>query len=240
MNYIHSMKTYIIHVSDAYDREKHILSQLENKGLDVEFINEGDKKDITPEIIAKYFKGRTGEVSNVTSCAYKHILAYERFLETDELHALILEDDIFLYSNFNKIQNKVIDEIKSKYIDNCFISLEDSNLKFVKGSERKKQKHLYPKKHGRMAGAYIIDRECARSILNEIKENKCFLPIDLYHNYCSEKEAISIYWCHPAIAKQGSLCGKTESLLPSKQENTISATKYSVMKQYKKLIYSFR
>ena len=49
------MKTFIIHVSNDYEREKHIRKELENKELDTEFINEGDIADLSEIILGKYF-----------------------------------------------------------------------------------------------------------------------------------------------------------------------------------------
>ena len=62
------------------------------------------------------------------------------------------------------------------------ISLEESNLKYVRKSERKEDSLLYKKPIGRMAGAYLMDTICAQALINEIENNKCNLAIDWFHN----------------------------------------------------------
>lgn len=49
------MKAYIIHVSDAYEREEHMRKQLAGKPLKVEFVLDGDKNTLTHGNKLKYF-----------------------------------------------------------------------------------------------------------------------------------------------------------------------------------------
>jgi len=232
-------KTYIIHVSDALEREIYIKKQIGNKEFDSIFIVDGDKKDLTPQIISNYFIEPLNNVSNVSSCAYKHILAYEKIVNDSIDYALILEDDISFYKNFKPQFELLCNEIKAKKIHNCLISLEDSNLQYVKKSEKINNSYLYKKPNGRMAGAYIIDNECAKNILLEIKNNKCSQPIDWFHNQCANKDLISIYWCHPAIAIQGSLNGAMPSMIDDKKFGYTRIVLFSIQKAYKKMLYNF-
>ncbi len=80
------MKTYIIHVSDAYERENFIKKEVQGKDLDVVMVTDGDKKDLKPQIIEKYFKKSLAKVSGATSCAYKHVLAYEYILQNNSIN----------------------------------------------------------------------------------------------------------------------------------------------------------
>src|ERR1035437_2448504 len=233
------VKTYIIHVSDAFEREIYIKKQIANKELDCTFILDGDKKDLTTHIISDYFKEPLNSVSNVSSCAYKHILAYEQIVNNAIEFALILEDDISFYRNFKTQFNLICAEIKSRNIRKYIISLEDSNLQYVKKSKRIQNTFLYKKPNGRMAGAYLIDNECARNILLEIKNNKCFLPIDWFHNHSSNNNLISIYWSHPALAIQGSLNGEMPSMIDNKKFGYTRILLFRIQKAYKKILYHF-
>lgn len=47
------MKTYIIHVSDVYEREKHIKEELKNRNLDIKFVLEGDIKDLSNDVYTR-------------------------------------------------------------------------------------------------------------------------------------------------------------------------------------------
>lgn len=236
------MKTYIIHVSDAFEREKHIKRELNRTELEVEFVNEGDKTDLSEEIIGNYFSGEMADITNASriSCAYKHILSYEKIANANLKYALILEDDILFYRNFNKQLNRIEKEIEKLKLTNFFISLEDSNLKYVKGSERVKNKILYPKPKGRLAGAYLIDIEASKNILAYIKTNTCSLPIDWFHNLCAENKIMQIFWTHPTIATQGSLTGVLKTLIDNKKSGLFRILSYKIQKVYKKLLYSLR
>lgn len=210
------MKTYIIHVSDAYEREKHILEQIKNHNFDIEFILEGDKKDLSSEISESYFNDFMRMHPNAMSCSYKHYLAYKNMVKNNINLALIFEDDIFLENNFDDIFSKITLEIKQEQLSNFLISLEDSNLKYINKSKRISGKYLYKKINGRMAGAYCIDIVCAQNMINYIEKNKFTVPIDWIHNKCSEENVISLFWSQPSICIQGSLNGKLKSLIDNK------------------------
>ncbi len=233
------MKTYIIHVKDAYDREEHMQKQLEGKNLDATYVTDGDKSDLTSAIINKYFSGEMAKISNATSCAYKHILAYESICENDEAIALILEDDIKFYPNFEYL-HKFVKEIKERKITNVMVSLEDSIARYIPRSKRVKGTLLYPEKKGRLAGAYLVDREFAKNMLAYIEKNKVHIPIDWMHNMCSEKKVINMYWSQPAIATQGSLDGSIKSLIDSKEYGGVRAISFRLQRAYKKFLYFMR
>jgi glycosyl transferase family 25 len=234
------MKTYVIHVSDALEREVHIKTQINNKKLDYVFVNEGDKKDLYKPILEKYFTGPLCQASAATSCAYKHILAYEDMLANNTELALVLEDDIFLSENFSEALAKTILEIKRRNLQNFIVSLEDSNLRYVKGSERNKNQLLYKNNHGRMTGAYLTDRAAALKMMQEINKNKCAENIDWFHNRCSEKDIINIYWLHPTIATQGSLNGNISSLIGNKPGGLFRLLSFRLEKNYKKILWRLR
>ncbi len=233
------MKTYVIHVSDAYDREKHMLNQLEGKDLDFSFITEGDKSDLNDAILNKYFKGKMSTVSNATSCAYKHLLAYDKISKGDDDIAMIVEDDIRFYSNFPMIK-EILTEIEQRNIRNFMVSLEDSNLKYVPKSDRVKGKKIYQKNKGRLAGCYLMDKEGARNVLRYIEKEKTDLPIDWFHNVCANQNIINIFWSHPAIAVQGSLDGTIKSLIDSKKFGFFRIISFKMQRIYKKLLYTLR
>ena len=240
-NKIPPIKTFIIHVSTAIDREQHMLQQISGRNLSYQFILDGDKNQLTEEVLDKYFTEEMNKVSNGTSCAYKHILAYEYMIKNQTDFALILEDDIELdHVIFDEVLLKIMYELKTKNISNFLVSLEDSNLKYVKASERKPNQLLYPKEKGRMAGAYLVDLKAANNLLREIKNNKCALPIDWFHNHCSENNVIKIWWAHPTIACQGSLSGTMKSLIDDKPANYFRIISFKIQRLYKKIIYSMR
>jgi glycosyl transferase family 25 len=238
------MKTYIIHVKGAEERKVHIDKQLldKDKDLDIEFINEGNKEELNDEILQKYFIDNIRETlsDSEISCALKHILAYERIINNQNKYALIFEDDIFIRKFFSEGINKIIQEIEKNGLSNILISIEDSNLNFIKGSELISNKFLYQKLKGRMAGAYLIDLNCAKSMVEFIKQIKCTIQIDWFHNICAENGIIKIFWSMPALANQASLSGKLNSLLNNKKGGIYNQAKFFISRIYKKILYSLR
>jgi glycosyl transferase family 25 len=234
------MKTYIIHVKTDLVREKNIEAQLEGKDLDIQFVLDGDMNDLTQDMIDSYFKGNMAKIIPQTSCGYKHLLAYQMIVDEDEDMALILEDDIQFYSNFKVEFPKIIQEIKDDDLTNFIISLEDSHLKYIERSKRVKNKRVYKKAHGRMAGAYLIDREACKNILHKIREQRTDLPIDWFHNLCSDNGVIDIYWAQPTIATQGSIFGSMSSIIDQKSTGVWRMLSFQLQRVYKKLLFNLR
>lgn len=233
------MKTYVIHVSDAYERERYMQRQLEGKKLDVEYVLDGDKTQISTAQLEKYFKGSMASATAATSCALKHILACERLVKSNEKLALVLEDDIRFYANFSDLE-KIVAELTNRKLSNLMVSLEDSCLKYVPRSQRVKNVMLYPQTEGRLAGAYLIDREGAQSLLDCIAQEKLDMPIDWYHTKCVRSGVLQMFWSHPTLAIQGSLDGSIDSLIDSGKHGVWRPVSFAMQKAYKKLLYFFR
>lgn len=208
---------------------------------DATFIHKGDLDAIGVDIIQTYFGGELSTLSPSLSCAYKHILAYLALIE-DRIHDdyLILEDDIILSNDFCSQLQIYLQEAKARNLSNYIISLEDSNLKYVEGSLRKKNIYLYEKEMSRTTGAYLVDKTGAISMMTEIHKNKCNYPIDWFHNYCSKENIIQIFWAHPTIATQGSLNGSIESIIGNKKYGKIKHWIFNLSRLYKKVLYWLR
>jgi len=239
---------YILHVKGSDDRYKHMLSQIKGLSIPFKFVLEGDQEDLTREIISKNFKDGMACVSGASSCTYKHFLSLRDMIKNKIPYGLIFENDVFLGKNFEKSVFKALAEIKGREIRNFYLSLEDSFLKFVKGSARKKGQTVYKVEKGeygghngyntRAAGAYIVDLEAAKNIIKEVDSNKCGLVSDWFFTHCVSKGIISLYWLHPTIASQGSHNGKFNSMFPGiKRKSRIS---YSIQKKYKQLLWRLR
>jgi GR25 family glycosyltransferase involved in LPS biosynthesis len=230
---------YIIHASTYHARKAHMLKQIERKNMDAVFILDGDKQSINEIVVEKYFKGQPS-VTNGMSCSYKHFLAYEKIISTNQEWALILEDDVFLHDCFNNELDLIKQELKLRSIKNALISLEDSSLTFIERSKRIKGQRLYAKSSGRMAGAYLIDQAGAKSILREVEAKSCFLPIDWFHNHCVSAGVLNIYWTIHAIATQGSLSGRISSTIDKKPANPWRYLSFMIQRKYKKMLYWLR
>lgn len=237
------MKTYIINVSTNEVRRNHMLKQIGQDPClnNYVFVHAGDIKDITSAVHAAYFGGELNEIGPAVSCAYKHILAYQNALTvTDQTLFLVLEDDIFLHDGFCARLAAIKAEIERRGLTNLLVSLEESSLTYVNGSERKADQLLYAKRTGRMTGAYLFDKQAAQSLLAEIEANKCKRPFDWFHNECAQSGVIAMYWAHPCLAVQGSLNGKIKSLIDDKSSGSWKVWSFALQRAYKKLLYSLR
>ena len=217
-----------------------MLRQLNGKNLQLTWILQGNQSDLTPEVLEKYFSGEMKSISPATSCAFKHLLAYEALIKSGSESGLILEDDIFLDAAFSTRLQKIEKEISERKLHKYLISLEDSSLTYVKGSERIPGQMLYPNSKGRMAGAYLIDREGAVALLDLVQRHRCHLPVDWFHNFAAEMGIIQIYWAHPVLATQGSLNGAIPTTLDQKRSGKWRQWTFQLQKVYKKLLWAMR
>lgn len=235
------LKTYIVHVAAFTERRQQLDKHLAaNPFLDPHFILEGDIADLNPEILDRYFKGRMHSQSAGASCVYKHLRAFENLSEQDDDIALILEDDIHLNKNFSKQLKRILAEAKARNLEGFIISLDDSILRYVPGSERRKGQLLYKKQADRFAGCYLMDKKAARAMLEECYEHKIGTPVDHYQSYCAQKGLIDIYWAHPTIAVQGSLMGSFQSELGKKRLGKMNVLSFKIQRMYKRLLYRLR
>jgi len=84
-----------------------------------------------------------------------------------------------------------------------------------------------------MAAAYIIDLIAARNIIEDLKKNKCYLPIDHWHNNLCSRGIISIYWVHPPLMEQGSHNGMTYGTMSTKMNTSWRRIRWEAQKLYK-------
>lgn len=236
-------KALVVHATKLKERGEHVDNMLRSMGIDYEFICEGDVDGLTEELLDRFFvDGREAmhQPTSRTSCAVKHFLAYEYIVKNNLSEALILEDDIVLHKNFVPLFERSLNEYRSEYFDkNVMISYEDSTLKLVPRSMRQKGKMLYIGTRDRTTGAYLINQHAAKAILNDLKKEKCDVPVDWYHNQLIQHGKVVYLWCHPAIATQGSFSGAFYSSLSSKS-NRLLSIRWWFKKNYKRLLYWFR
>lgn len=217
-------KVYIVHVKKGFEeRKKSIDSQMAKFGISVEYMLDGDMNELTPQRLALYFRDAMQTVSPEASCSIKHLLIYEDMVKNEVKDALIFEDDIFLMNNFISVFNETITELHNRTDiepNKSLISYENSTLRLIQKDELNKDQHLYLREAGRCAGAYYFSLPLAKMLLDKCKIDKMAVPIDWYHNELSTEKLIDIYWCHPAIAEQGSQNGKFDSSLDLRKRNT--------------------
>ncbi len=215
-------RVYVIHVSTgAEDRGASIERQLARLGIEFEYVLEGDMKDLTPEWLDHWFDGPMKCVQPRTSCCSKHLIAYQRMLRDGWNDALVLEDDIFLANDFVEAVNASLRELRARpdtRAGEAFISLENSGLvRIERRGKVEPGRTLYRSEHGRETGAYWLSRVAAGRFLAKAETAKVSLATPFFHNTLFQSGEVELWWRHPAIAEQGSINGKFDSMLSQKR-----------------------
>ena len=220
------MKVYIIHYKELKDRRKYLEEQMDKYHLNSIFIDEYDRDTINMnEIDVKYNenlwnkrmkglytepieKSRELKLSEICN-SFSHLKALKIISESNDEYSIILEDDVIIPNKFDEKIDEIISKTPSDFefifFGNSFSLeiLDNANLsKSIKINDR-----IYKKEPGktRCVDAYIVKKESAKKILNEIKE--IVLPFDLELNYFFKNMNTIVYWYHPGIIFQGSQMG---------------------------------
>lgn len=233
------VKTYVIHVGSETKRRELVEKELDRTGFEATFIIDGDKSSLNQSRLDTFFSGKMKKAQAATSCAFKHILAYQDIVTNKYPFALILEDDIRFYSNVVLLHD-ILNEIQDRALQDFIVSLEDSRLKYIPKSKRQKERLLYVESSGRMTGAYLIDFAGAKKILEYINMNKMSVPIDWFHNECIQKNIIKMFWSQPTIAVQGSLEGSVKSMIGKVRLGALKVILFRLQRSYKRFIYFLR
>jgi len=237
------MITYVIHPERLKERGEHIQRMLSQKGMTFEFVNEGNDDCQIQSYLNQWMKnGQENMLERVPRvlCTISHFLAYQRIVAEKAEGALILEDDIVLHDDFLPQFERSLEEYRQHYTDKkVLISYEDSSLLLIPRSQRKKGKMLYEGKRDRLSGAYFINNLAAKAILDHLESEHCDRAIDCYHNLLIQEGVVDYFWCHPALATQGSFTGAFRSALSKKKDRMIEIS-WWFKKNYKRLLYWFR
>lgn len=229
---------YIVHAKQGYQYHADRINKLfKEKGLNFEFVTDGDPTCFTEDLLNKYFSEDIRDIlkDGIISCTLNHILSYELIIKNNNKFALVFENDPFFLGNFVKQIEKITrdaDKLEPGFI----ISLENTTLKFPETKKLQKGKLLYPAARGRCAGAYLIDLKAAKDILEDLKTTKCKQVIDWWHNTLIERNVVKMYWADPPLIEQGSHNGILSSTISSEKRSMIRRIAWLAQKYYKTYI----
>lgn len=229
---------YVIHAKKGYEIHEERINNLFSKmGLQFEFVTDGDPVNFTDQLLKKYFTNDIHSIlpDGVLSCTLNHILSYERMVAGNNQFALIFENDPYFMGDFIKKIEPIIREAKT-LTPGFIISLENTNLKFPPYKTVKKGKFLYPANYGRCAGAYLIDLQGAKNIIENLQTNKCGEVIDWWHNTLINRKVVSMFWADPPMVEQGSHNGLLSAGISSKNKSWKRRISWLAQKYYKTYI----
>ena len=228
------VRVYVIHVrKGAEDRAAFIEQQLARLGIQFEYVLDGDRDQLSPEVMARWFRGAMAAPTADTSCSFKHLTACERIVRDGHDTALVLEDDIVLPAHFVEALNRSIGELRSRADASpgiAYISLENTGLEtFVPpvGGQT-----LVRADHGRAAGAYWLSRGAAERLLHRAERERLEEPFDHFQNRLARSGEMQLWWRHPAIAEQGSHNGMFNSMLAPERGGPLRRLKWLARKTW--------
>jgi glycosyl transferase family 25 len=225
---------YIVHAKNGYELHEQRINQLFGKlQLSHEFVTDGDPSHFSTELLDNYFSHDIKLKQGILSCTLNHIYSYERIVKNQNKYALVFENDPFFLGNFVNDITRIVNEAESRQLKNFIISLENTCMKFPSYWDTEKGKYLYEANAGRAAGAYLIDFEAAKNIIDDLKTNKCHTVIDWWHNSLIERNVIRMFWAHPPLVEQGSHNGQLNSTISSKSKSYTRRIRWNLQKVYK-------
>lgn len=237
------VKVFVIHVKKGYeDRARHMEKMLGEMGVDFEYILDWDVPDLTDEEVAKYFVGHMGRCWPATSCGFKHLEVYQKMIRENIPYALVLEDDIFLKKNFERVFNAAFRELEASHGTEkpFWLSMEATAMGFVPRSIRRRGQHVYPGRFLQCTGCYLANISLARTILDTISAQPTDLPIDIYFDRLRAGGLFDAFWTYPVIAEQGSHMGKMTSAIGNSSNGRFAGLKRRLSFIYKEILYFFR
>lgn len=192
------MKIFIIHYKKLTERKHYLINNLSD--FDYEFIDEFDREDIL-KFNTMYYKNselwnervtvyndkpiyrdlKDSEICNSLS----HIEAMKKIIDEKLEYAVILEDDVIIYNNFNEKINHIINNIPkdfdfvffgTSYSMDLLDRITSDNSIFLGNNLWKKEPGIT-----RTVDAYIISNKAAKIIVDNISE--IVLPFDFELTY---------------------------------------------------------
>lgn len=231
----------VLHVARGYEaRARHIEGMMRRHGLDFEYMLRGDIPEVTSEVLSEYFSDSFGGANAFTSCSYKHLLAYSRIVEQEWPGAVVMEDDAIIFRKFCWLLNEGLQQLGCAENGPAILSLEDTRLRFVPYSRRRKGQLVYPGDRDRLAGCYYINRAGAEAVLDYARSHKLDRPIDTFHRLMLDRGLLRYWWLQPAIATQGSFTGLFPSSLSTRYSRMVTPLLWRLKLAYRKLLYRLR
>lgn len=240
-NKMKNIPIIVLHVAKGYEaRGRHIEDMMWRFGLHFEYMLRGDIPDVTDEVLAEYFSGDFRQANAFTSCSYKHLLAYERIVAEGWSGAVVMEDDAVLFNNFRDLLPKGVEQLAEAENGPAILSLENTRLRFVPYSQRRRGQLVYRGDRDRLAGCYYINRAGAEAVLAYARSHKLDRPIDTFHRLMLDSGLINYWWMQPPIATQGSFTGKFPSSLSSRYSRLLTPAVWNLKLAWRKLLYRIR
>ncbi len=204
-----NLNIFVCHYTKLLERKKYILNEL-NKldNITYEFINNFDKEEIDNNFFNNTKKVWNKKIKNFynfsfrllkdseKSLALKHYQALKKMISMNLDYVLIIEDDCKFEKKFINKLGIIIKNLPTDwdiYIPNSYLELFGySDNKFILNPNKLILKRKSPSTAYTLS--YLIRKEAAIKLVNEIENNKISLPIDFEYNWLFDKLNLNVYW----------------------------------------------
>ena len=215
----------------AEDRAVFIERQLGRLGIDFEYVLDGDRDQLTPEVMARWFRGPMATPTADTSCSFKHLTACERIVRAGHDTALVLEDDVVLPSDFVEQLNRSIAELRRR-------PDATPGIGYLAGEHGPRDLHATTRRRDARARRsrprpepigfrVVLPGACCNAPTDRLDE-----PFDHFQNRLARSGEMQLWWRHPAIAEQGSHNGMFSSMLAPDRAGPLRRLKWRARKAW--------
>lgn len=148
-------------------------------------------------------------------------------------------DDHVLERWFSGEMKGVVAELERDHrlLEPCYVSLENSHLRFVRGADRNRGQYLYATEKGRCTGGYIINLAMARAILAAAEGGGLAIPIDLFIDELLPRDDVQAFWCEPTVVEQGSHSGVFSSSVDGHRKGLVRRVVWTYRKALRRVKY---
>jgi glycosyl transferase, family 25 len=182
------MKIYVISLERATERRLSIKNQMAKLNLEYEIIdavdgrtmNDQDIQKAVDENVYNWYKTESWMPCGVIGCTLSHVKFFEKFLESNSDWAVIIEDDVILYNDFEKVINAIAKQNVENEVTLLFYQTAKVNEEIIILQNTRKDLvdsySLYQPKDMNKVGStagYIVSRKVAKKLLYKQKPMSC-------------------------------------------------------------------
>ena len=105
------MHAYVVNLARSPERRAHIIAELEKSGIDYEFVDGVDGRDLDlhdAQTVEPSMLGKNWFRAGVAGCALSHLRVYQKIIADGADRALVLEDDVTLPADLGALVNVLV------------------------------------------------------------------------------------------------------------------------------------
>jgi glycosyl transferase, family 25 len=111
------VRAYVINLARCPERRSHMTKELRNTGLDYEFVDAIDGRDLNPDdtqLADRAWRAKMFSANHAAAnlgASLSHLAVYRKVLENGDDHALVLEDDVAVPSDICNLVEAVAEQM---------------------------------------------------------------------------------------------------------------------------------